>query len=80
VVEAMREEYKAITDAGINLQLDDPIIVNVYEWQYSMNGDMAAFRNTPWQAYPRKKFAITFAGAVGKVRTAQTCHSETCSI
>ncbi len=44
VVEAMRNEYKAITDAGINLQLDDPIIVNVYEWQYSMNGDMAAFR------------------------------------
>jgi 5-methyltetrahydropteroyltriglutamate--homocysteine methyltransferase len=44
VAEAMREEYKAITDAGINLQLDDPIIVNVYEWQYSISGDMAAFR------------------------------------
>jgi 5-methyltetrahydropteroyltriglutamate--homocysteine methyltransferase len=44
VAEAMREEYKAITDAGLNVQLDDPIIVNVYEWQYSMNGDMAAFR------------------------------------
>jgi 5-methyltetrahydropteroyltriglutamate--homocysteine methyltransferase len=44
VAEAMREEYKAITSAGINLQLDDPIIVNVYEWQYSINGDMAAFR------------------------------------
>jgi 5-methyltetrahydropteroyltriglutamate--homocysteine methyltransferase len=48
VAEAMREEYKAITDAGINLQLDDPIIVNVYEWQYSLNGDMAAFRK--WAA------------------------------
>ncbi len=44
VAEAMREEYKAITDAGINVQLDDPIIVNVYEWRYSMSGDMAAFR------------------------------------
>jgi 5-methyltetrahydropteroyltriglutamate--homocysteine methyltransferase len=44
VAEAMREEYKAITDAGLNVQLDDPIIVNVYEWQYSMTGDMAAFR------------------------------------
>jgi 5-methyltetrahydropteroyltriglutamate--homocysteine methyltransferase len=44
VAEAMREEYKAITDAGLNVQLDDPIIVNVYEWQYSMNGNMAAFR------------------------------------
>lgn len=44
VAEAMREEYKAITDAGINLQLDDPIIVNVYEWRYSMSGDLATFR------------------------------------
>lgn len=44
VAEAMREEYRAVTDAGINLQLDDPIIVNVYEWQYSISGDMAAFR------------------------------------
>jgi 5-methyltetrahydropteroyltriglutamate--homocysteine methyltransferase len=44
VAEAMREEYKAITNAGINVQLDDPIIVNVYEWRFSMGGDMAAFR------------------------------------
>jgi 5-methyltetrahydropteroyltriglutamate--homocysteine methyltransferase len=48
VAEAMREEYKAITDAGLNLQLDDPLIVNVYEWQYSMSGDLAAFRR--WAA------------------------------
>jgi len=44
VAEAMREEYKAITDAGINLQLDDPILVNVYELIYSISGDMPAFR------------------------------------
>jgi 5-methyltetrahydropteroyltriglutamate--homocysteine methyltransferase len=44
VAEAMREEYKAITDAGLNVQLDDPIIVNVYEWRFSMSGDMAGFR------------------------------------
>jgi 5-methyltetrahydropteroyltriglutamate--homocysteine methyltransferase len=44
VAEAMREEYKAITDAGINVQLDDPLIVNIYEWQYSISEDMAAFR------------------------------------
>jgi 5-methyltetrahydropteroyltriglutamate--homocysteine methyltransferase len=48
VAEAMREEYKAITDAGINLQLDDPIIVNIYEWRFSISGDMAAFRK--WAA------------------------------
>jgi 5-methyltetrahydropteroyltriglutamate--homocysteine methyltransferase len=44
VAEAMREEYKAITDAGLNVQLDDPIILNVYEWRYSISGDLAAFR------------------------------------
>lgn len=44
VAEAMREEYKAITDAGINLQLDDPILVNEYELRFSISGDMAAFR------------------------------------
>ena len=44
VAEAMREEYKAIIDAGLNLQVDDPILVNVYEWHYSVSGDMAAFR------------------------------------
>jgi len=44
VAEAMREEYKAITDAGLNLQLDDPLLVNVYEFTYSMSGDMAVFR------------------------------------
>jgi 5-methyltetrahydropteroyltriglutamate--homocysteine methyltransferase len=44
VAEAMREEYKAISDAGLNLQLDDPLLVNVYEFTYSTSGDMAAFR------------------------------------
>jgi 5-methyltetrahydropteroyltriglutamate--homocysteine methyltransferase len=44
VAEAMREEYRAITGAGLMLQVDDPIIVNVYEWRYSMTGDIAAFR------------------------------------
>jgi len=44
VAEALREEYKAITDAGLSLQVDDPILVNIYEWRYSISGDMAAFR------------------------------------
>lgn len=44
VADAMREEYRAIIDAGFMLQVDDPIIVNVYEWRYSMNGDTALFR------------------------------------
>jgi 5-methyltetrahydropteroyltriglutamate--homocysteine methyltransferase len=48
VAEAMREEYAAITDAGLNVQLDDPLLVNVYEFQYSVNNDLAGFRN--WAA------------------------------
>jgi 5-methyltetrahydropteroyltriglutamate--homocysteine methyltransferase len=44
VAEAMREEYRAIIDAGLMLQLDDPILVNQYEMYYSMSGDMAAYR------------------------------------
>ena len=48
VAEAMREEYQAITSAGIKLQLDDPLIVNVYEFEHSASGDVAAFRK--WAA------------------------------
>jgi 5-methyltetrahydropteroyltriglutamate--homocysteine methyltransferase len=48
VAEAMREEYAAITNAGLSLQLDDPLLVNVYEFQYSVNRDIAGFRN--WAA------------------------------
>ena len=44
IAEAMREEYKAITDAGLNVQIDDPILVNMYEMHYTLSGDMAAFR------------------------------------
>ena len=44
VAEALREEYLAVTAAGLNVQLDDPLLVNVYEWQFSMNRDMPAFR------------------------------------
>jgi 5-methyltetrahydropteroyltriglutamate--homocysteine methyltransferase len=44
IAEAMREEYKAITAAGLNVQIDDPILVNMYEMHYSISGDMAAFR------------------------------------
>ena len=45
IAEAMREEYQAITGAGLNVQIDDPILVNMYEMHYSISGDMAGFRN-----------------------------------
>jgi len=44
VAEAMREEYRAIIDAGFDLQLDDPILVNQYEMVYSPTADLAGFR------------------------------------
>jgi 5-methyltetrahydropteroyltriglutamate--homocysteine methyltransferase len=44
LAEAMREEYRAIVDSGLNVQIDDPLLVNVYEFDYSMDGDIAAFR------------------------------------
>jgi 5-methyltetrahydropteroyltriglutamate--homocysteine methyltransferase len=48
VAEAVREEYKAIVAAGLCVQIDDPILVNVYEMNYSMSGDLAGFRD--WAA------------------------------
>ncbi|HWI23065.1 MAG TPA: cobalamin-independent methionine synthase II family protein [Baekduia sp.] len=42
--EAMREEYKAITDAGMVVQLDNPHLVDMYTFQYSASRDVRAFR------------------------------------
>jgi 5-methyltetrahydropteroyltriglutamate--homocysteine methyltransferase len=44
IAEALNEEYKAITDAGISVQLDDPFLVNLYEFKYSTDGDIKSFR------------------------------------
>lgn len=44
LAEAIRDEYKAITDAGFVLQIDDPAIVDVYDWWFSLNDDMAGYR------------------------------------
>jgi 5-methyltetrahydropteroyltriglutamate--homocysteine methyltransferase len=48
IAEAIREEYKAIVDAGFNVQIDDPLLVNEYELQYSLSADLAAYRK--WAA------------------------------
>ena len=44
LAEAIREEYKAIVDAGFILQIDDPALVDIYDWWFSMNDDIAGFR------------------------------------
>jgi 5-methyltetrahydropteroyltriglutamate--homocysteine methyltransferase len=49
LAEAIREEYKAIVDAGFILQIDDPALVDIYDWWYSMNDDIAGYRK--WAAF-----------------------------
>jgi 5-methyltetrahydropteroyltriglutamate--homocysteine methyltransferase len=49
LAEAIRDEYKAIVDAGFILQIDDPALVDIYDWWFSMNDDVAGFRK--WAAF-----------------------------
>jgi 5-methyltetrahydropteroyltriglutamate--homocysteine methyltransferase len=42
--DAMHEEYQAIIDAGLNLQVDDPQMVNKFEMDFSVGWDMKGFR------------------------------------
>ena len=49
LAEAIREEYQAIVDAGFVLQIDDPALVDLYDWWFSANDDIAGFRK--WAAF-----------------------------
>ncbi|MGA9323372.1 MAG: cobalamin-independent methionine synthase II family protein [Xanthobacteraceae bacterium] len=49
LAEAIREEYQAIVDAGFILQIDDPALVDLYDWWFSLKGDMAGYRK--WAAF-----------------------------
>jgi 5-methyltetrahydropteroyltriglutamate--homocysteine methyltransferase len=49
LADAIHAEYKAITDAGFILQIDDPALVDIYDWWFSLNDDMAGYRR--WAAY-----------------------------
>jgi 5-methyltetrahydropteroyltriglutamate--homocysteine methyltransferase len=49
LAEAIREEYKAIVEAGFILQIDDPALVDIYDWWFSMNDDVAGYRK--WAAF-----------------------------
>ncbi len=49
LAEAVHEEYKAIVDAGFILQIDDPALVDIYDWWFSMDGDIAGYRK--WAAF-----------------------------
>ena len=49
LAEAIREEYRAIVDAGFVLQIDDPALVDLYDWWFSDTDDMPGFRK--WAAF-----------------------------
>ena len=49
LAEAIREEYRAIVDAGFILQIDDPALVDIYDWWFSMHDDIAGYRK--WAAF-----------------------------
>ena len=44
LAEALHEEYKAIVDAGFILQIDDPALVDLYDWWFSGRDDLAGYR------------------------------------
>jgi len=44
LAEAIREEYRAIVDAGFVLQIDDPALVDLYDWWFSATDDVSGFR------------------------------------
>lgn len=49
LAEAIGEEYRAIVDAGLILQIDDPALVDIWDWWFSLKGDMAGYRK--WAAF-----------------------------
>jgi 5-methyltetrahydropteroyltriglutamate--homocysteine methyltransferase len=49
LAEAIREEYKAIVDAGFIVQIDDPALVDIYDWWFSLNSDIGGYRK--WAAF-----------------------------
>ena len=60
LAEAIREEYKAIVDAGFILQIDDPALVDIYDWWFSLNDDLAGYRK--WAAFQVEAVNHALAG------------------
>jgi 5-methyltetrahydropteroyltriglutamate--homocysteine methyltransferase len=60
LAEAIREEYRAIVEAGFILQIDDPALVDIYDWWFSMKDDLAGYRK--WAAYQVEAVNHALAG------------------
>jgi 5-methyltetrahydropteroyltriglutamate--homocysteine methyltransferase len=57
---AIREEYRAIVDAGFILQIDDPALVDIYDWWFSLADDLAGYRK--WAAFQVEAVNHALAG------------------
>lgn len=60
LAEAIGAEYRAIVDAGFILQIDDPALVDIYDWWFSMTDDLAGYRK--WAAYQVEAVNHALAG------------------
>ncbi len=82
LAEALREEYKAVLDAGLRVQIDDAFLPWTYE-RIVPPMTLAQYRkwaeldidalNQRWKVSRRKKSALTFAGAAGTRPISSTC-------
>jgi 5-methyltetrahydropteroyltriglutamate--homocysteine methyltransferase len=80
VADAMHEEYKAITDAGLNLQIDDPDLPDGWQMFPEMSvGDYRRYAevrveaiNRALRGIPDEQVRLQSAGAVDWARTRTT--------
>jgi len=87
IAEAMREEYKAIVDAGFLVQIDDPRLVSYYlvipapRLRNAASGPSSASKRsiTPCAEFPPKRFVTTPATASTLGRGCTTWRSSTSS-
>ncbi|WP_257477898.1 hypothetical protein [Acidipropionibacterium jensenii] len=79
--DALHQEYKAITDAGLTVQIDDPSIAESWDQinrlpasrttaTTSRSGSTPSTR--PWRGFPSTRSASTSAGGPGTARTPPT--------
>jgi 5-methyltetrahydropteroyltriglutamate--homocysteine methyltransferase len=60
LADAIHEEWKAIVDAGFVLQIDDPALVDLWDWWFSLNDDKDGFRR--WAAFQVEAVNHALAG------------------
>lgn len=60
VARALNKEYRAIADAGFVLQIDDPCIVDLYDWWFSLNHTWEEYR--AWAAFQVEVLNEALAG------------------